>query len=74
MKWLTIPQLGRGPLRVLVHEDGRELGSIQKPRDTRTDKNAWRCYKGIGGACQFLGHEWSEKEAKQKVLDSVAGL
>lgn len=50
---------------------GVEIGFIHKPRDTRTDKNAWRCFVGIGEAARFVGHRWDKATAKQLVCDSL---
>lgn len=47
--------------------NGREVGFIDKPIDTATDKNAWRCYLGIGKRARFLGHAWTKDDAQAKV-------
>lgn len=39
--------------------DGKEAGLIEKPKDTKTDKSAWRCHVGIGEDCKFIGHQWT---------------
>jgi len=44
----------------LLLVDNREVGFIYKPKDTKTDKNAWRLHAGIGQETKFLGHEWSK--------------
>ena len=51
----------------LLLVDNREVGFIYKPKDTKTDKNAWRCHAGIGEATTFLGHEWAPSIAKTSV-------
>lgn len=51
--------------------DGVEVGFVHKPRDTKTDKSAFRCHKGIGDAAEFLGHRWNLRDAKQLVSDSI---
>ena len=57
-------------LNVLMVGD-REVGFVYKPKDTKTDKNAWRVYLGIGDDNKFLGHAWSMVNAK-RLLESVA--
>lgn len=50
--------------------NGKEAGFIEKPKDTRTDRNAWRVYVGIGDSNKFVGHAWSKPDA-QRLLESV---
>jgi hypothetical protein len=45
----------------------KELGFITKPKDTRTDKNAWRLHQGIGANNNFLGHEYNKGLAMKQV-------
>lgn len=53
-------------LYVLVR-DGVEIGFVQKPRDSKTDKNAWRAFFGIGDKASFLDHAWTLGAAKALV-------
>jgi hypothetical protein len=53
-------------LNVLT-KNGVEVGFIEKPRDTKTDTNAWRSFVGIGERAAFVGHSWTKKAAKNKV-------
>jgi hypothetical protein len=48
-----------------------EVGFIEKPLDTRTEKNAWRAYRGIGENNQFLGHRSSRGGAQLAVEHSL---
>ena len=40
-----------------------EVGFIHRPKNTKTDKNFWRAYFGIGEAATFLGHSVSKQGA-----------
>ena len=55
MNWKPIPQQSKASLEVLTI-NGKEKGFIFKPKDTKTDKNAWRVHLGIGESNQFIGH------------------
>lgn len=48
----------------VLENDGKEVGFIFKPKDTKTDKNMWRVYIGIGDAARFVGHSSDKIEAK----------
>lgn len=54
-------------LYVAYNEAGEAVGMIDKPVDTRTDKNYWRLYHGIGDNARFLGHSASKREAMNHV-------
>lgn len=56
-------------LNVLMLE-GKECGFIYKPKDSKTDKNAWRIYLGLGDSARFIGHEWNMVGAK-RILESL---
>ena len=66
VKTTTMPNL------FVLRRNGVELGFIQKPKDTKTDKNAWRLYKGIGPLNTFLGHEYNKKLAMSLVEREVS--
>jgi len=67
-RWKKIPN-SLPNLQVLIIGE-REIGFIEKPHDTRGDKNAWRCFLGIGDSAKFLGHRWTETAAKAVVESS----
>jgi hypothetical protein len=69
-QWVLVPNQSLSNLSVLKRGTD-ELGFIHKPKDTRTDKNAWRCYLGIGIDAKFLGHRWTKNEAKALVEASI---
>ena len=49
------------------------VGFVYKPKDTKTDKNAWRAHFGVGEHTTFLGHDWSIQGAKTRVELKVMG-
>lgn len=55
----------------VLSRDGREVGFIYKPNDTKGDKNAWRSHSGIGDNNVFLGHVWSKADAQEKVEGAI---
>lgn len=59
-------------LNVLVLGEVNQ-GFIYKPKDSRTDKNAWRIYLGIGDTARFIGHEWNMSNAKRLLESLVVG-
>jgi len=70
MNWKNIPQLSKASFFVLCDGE-KELGFIHKPKDTRTDKNAWRVHLGIGETNKMIGHEWSKKAAQKLLLKNI---
>ena len=69
MTWKTVETKTTSNLNVLTHND-REIGMICRPNNTRTDKNAWRCFRGIGSSATFIGHSFNKKIAKKMVESS----
>ncbi len=67
--WKRVKTIGLSNLNVLVLDEV-EQGFIYKPKDSRTDKNAWRIHIGIGETSKFIGHEWTMNGAK-RILESV---
>jgi hypothetical protein len=67
MNWKKIDRHSGSVLKVLEIR-GEEVGFIYRPKNTRTDKNAWRIHTGIGESNIFRGHEWTEKDAKNKLI------
>jgi hypothetical protein len=70
-QWIKVPSVVLPNLRVLKH-GVKEVGFIEKPRDTRTDKNSWRCWSGIGEQAKFVGHAETEEQAMANVQQAVA--
>jgi hypothetical protein len=64
--WRKVQSLSLPNLFVLMDGE-KELGFITKPKDTRFDKNAWRCHSGIGENTSFLGHEYNKGMAMRQV-------
>ena len=52
-------------------KDGVEVGFIYKPTDSKSDRNAWRSYVGIGDKAQFLYHTWDMNDAMEAVKLAV---
>ena len=71
IKWTKIKKQSLPNLHVLT-VNGKELGFVYKPRDSRTDKNAWRVHNGIGDATKFRGHEWTKKLAMMALEKNCA--
>jgi len=44
-----------------------KVGFIYKPHDSKSDRNAWRSYIGIGDDAKFLYHTWNIDDAKDAV-------
>ena len=47
-----------------------EVGFVYKPRNSKTDKNEWRMYRGIGDATDFLGWH-NTKTGAQRFMEKV---
>jgi hypothetical protein len=43
------------------------VGMVHRPKNTRTDKNFWRCYVGVGENARFLGHAVNRRDAENHV-------
>jgi len=54
-------------LYVAYNDDLVPVGMVHKPKNTKTHKNFWRCYVGVGDDAQFLGHAVTRKEAQNHV-------
>lgn len=72
MTWEFVPVLpGRNSipnLHICRRFPGAEVrGFIEKPRDTRTDKNFWRCFVGVGESVRFIGHARKKNAAMVRV-------
>ena len=51
--------------------NGEIVGFIYKPTDTKSDRNAWRSYVGIGDKAKFLYHTWDMNDAMEAVKLAV---
>jgi hypothetical protein len=69
--WKKIKSLSISNLNVLV-VDGIEVGFICKPKDSKTDKNMWRVFRGIGENSKFYMHV-ATKALAVKTLEHVYG-
>lgn len=66
LQWRKIKSRSVSNLKVLSVR-GREVGFIEKPEDRDGDRNAWRCFSGIGVGARFIGHEWTKSAAIRRV-------
>ena len=48
-----------------------QVGFIYKPHDSKSDRNAWRSYIGIGDKAKFLYHTWDMNDAMEAVKLAV---
>ena len=51
--------------------DDKVVGFIYRPENSKTDKNAWRSYVGIGDKAKFLYHTWDMNDAMEAVQLAV---
>lgn len=51
--------------------DDKVVGFIYRPENSKTDKNAWRSYVGIGDKAKFLYHTWDINDAMEAVQLAV---
>ena len=51
--------------------DDKVVGFIYKPENSKTDKNAWRSYVGVGDKAKFLYHTWDMNDAMEAVKLAV---
>jgi ribosomal protein RSM22 (predicted rRNA methylase) len=49
------------------------VGFIYKPRNTKTDRNAWRIYRGVGDSAEFMCHNFSKTDAMATLNRIFAG-
>lgn len=61
-KWEKVNQRSLSNLHVLT-VNNVIMGFIHKPRDSKTDKNMWRLYRGYGEKGEFLTHVWTKTDA-----------
>lgn len=50
-----------------------EVGFIHRPKNTKTDKNFWRAYFGIGESATFLGHSSTKQGAMVNLNWAIVG-
>ena len=51
--------------------DDKVVGFIYKPENSKTDKNAWRSYVGVGDKAKFLYHTWDMNDSMEAVQLAV---
>jgi len=51
----------------VAFDGDRAVGMVDRPKNTRFDKNFWRCYIGVGEDAKFLGHAVNRKQAENHV-------
>jgi hypothetical protein len=51
--------------------NGEIVGFIYKPENSKTDKNAWRSYVGVGDKAKFLYHTLDMNDAMEAVQLAV---
>ncbi len=61
----SLPNLYSGTI------NGEIVGFIYKPTDTKSDRNAWRSYVGVGDKARFLYHTWDMNDAMEAVQLAV---
>ena len=67
--WQRVQNQSLPNLNVLT-VNGEYVGFVYKPSDTKTDKNAWRIYRGMGAWAEFVGHN-SSKTAAMTTLNRI---
>ena len=71
--WNRVVQRSLTNLNVLT-VNGKDVGFIYKPTDTRSNRNAWRVHRGVGNDTQLLGHAWRQTDAKRMLQDVFVGV
>jgi len=61
----SLPNLYSGTI------NGEIVGFIYKPNDSKSDRNAWRSYVGVGDNAKFLYHTWDMNDAMEAVQLAV---
>ena len=51
----------------------KEVGFIYRPENTKTDKNFWRGYIGIGDSAKFVGHSMTKDDAMVNLNWAIVG-
>jgi len=59
------------PNLYVAMQNGEIVGFIYKPTDTKSDRNAWRSYVGVGDKAKFLYHTWDMNDAMEAVQLAV---
>lgn len=54
----------------IAYYGDNEIGMIDRPRNTKCDKNYWRCYVGVGFNTKFIGHAIDRKNAEKLVTST----
>jgi len=50
-----------------------EVGFVHRPKNTKTDKNFWRGYIGIGDSAKFVGHSSTKDGAMVNLNWAIVG-
>lgn len=69
---MNTPIFKKQPSKVIdnlyvAYDGDKAVGMVHRPKNTRTDKNFWRCYVGIGESARFLGHARNRRDAENHV-------
>lgn len=64
---------GRESALYVVTDGGREVGLLEKYRNTRTDSHPWKAFAGIGVGSRFIGAFYPEDGGRDAALAAVAG-
>lgn len=51
----------------VLNDGNLHIGMVQKPADSKGDKNLWRCFKGVGEQAELIGHRKTLGQAKATV-------
>ena len=65
--WKRIQSKCLKNLHVAFDVQDRPVGMIEKPSNTKNDKNFYRMYIGVGDNARFLGHAVNKKQAMNHV-------
>ena len=72
-QWNRVVQRSLTNLSVLT-VNGKDVGFIYKPTDTRMDRNAWRIHRGLGNDTEFLGHASGKRDAQRRLEEIFVGV
>jgi hypothetical protein len=71
-KWTRVVQRSLTNLNVL-NVNGKDVGFIYKPLDSKSDKNAWRVHRGLGNDTDMVCHAWTKSEAQRRLEEIFVG-
>jgi hypothetical protein len=61
----------KNPSRFVVMENGKEIGLIEKYRDTRTETHPYKAFQGIGMACTFIRSFYPAEGGKDAAIAAI---